>query len=101
MNGTLKGDRARLAAIARQAMIERGLEADFPPPVQQELAAIHGPAGPTDGVRDLRDRLWASIDNDDSRDLDQLTVAEDLRGGRVGLPVGGAGGGRLGEDDER
>lgn len=74
-------DRATLAAIARQAMIERGLEPDFPPAAQQELAAISRPAEATNGVRDLRDRLWASIDNDDSRDLDQLTVAEALEGG--------------------
>ena len=75
-------DRATLAAIARQAMIERGLEPDFPLAAKQELAAIGGPAKATDNVRDLRDRLWASIDNDDSRDLDQLTVAESLTGGR-------------------
>ena len=68
-------------------MIERGLEPDFPPAAQQELAAIGGPADATDGVRDLRDRLWASIDNDDSRDLDQLTVAESLAGGRVRILV--------------
>ena len=80
-------DRATLAAIARQAMIERGLEPDFPPAALQELAAIGGPAGATDDVRDLRDRLWASIDNDDSRDLDQLTVAESLAGGRVRILV--------------
>ena len=80
-------DRSTLAAIARRAMIERGLEPDFTPAEQQELAAIGGPAGATDGVRDLRDRLWASIDNDDSRDLDQLTVAESLAGGRIRLLV--------------
>ena len=80
-------DRAILAAIARQAMIERGLEPDFPPAAQQELAAIGGPAGATADVRDLCDRLWASIDNDDSRDLDQLTVAESLAAGRVRILV--------------
>src|ERR1039458_3655401 len=80
-------DRATLAAIARQAMIERGLEPDFPPAAQQELAAISGPAGATNDVRDVRDRLWASIDNDDSRDLDQLTVAESLAGGPVRILV--------------
>jgi len=80
-------DRATLAAIARQAMIERGLEPDFPPAAQQELAAISGPAGATADVRDLRDRLWVSIDNDDSRDLDQLTVAESLADGRVRILV--------------
>jgi exoribonuclease-2 len=35
----------------------------------------------------MRDRLWASIDNDDSRDLDQLTVAESLDGGSVRILV--------------
>ena len=80
-------DRATLSAIARQAMIERGLEPDFPPAALQELAAIGGPAGATGDVRDLRDRLWASIDNDDSRDLDQLTAAESLAGGRVRILV--------------
>lgn len=80
-------DRATLAAVARRAMIERGLEPDFPPAAQQELAAIHGPAGATGDVRDLRDRLWASIDNDDSRDLDQLTVAEPLADGRIRILV--------------
>jgi exoribonuclease-2 len=38
-------------------------------------------------VRDLRDRLWASIDNDDSRDLDQLSVAEPLQGDAVKVLV--------------
>ena len=80
-------DRAILASIARRAMLERGLEPDFPAAAQQELAAIGGPAGATDGVRDLRDLLWVSIDNDDSRDLDQLTVAESLAGGRVRILV--------------
>jgi len=80
-------DRATLAAIARQAMIERSLEPDFPPAALQELAAIGGPAGATNDVRDLRERLWASIDNDDSRDLDQLTVAESLAGERIRILV--------------
>ena len=80
-------DRITLAALARQAMMERGLEPDFPAAAQRELAAISGPAGATSDARDLRDRLWASIDNDDSRDLDQLTVAESLAGGRVRILV--------------
>ena len=63
-------------------MLERGLIPDFSPAEVAELAEIHLPA--TDGrVRDLRGLLWASIDNDDSRDLDQLTVAEALPGGAV------------------
>jgi len=80
-------DRATLAAVARQAMIERGLEPDFPLAAQKELATLVASARATDGLRDLRDRLWASIDNDDSRDLDQLTVAESLAGGQVRILV--------------
>ncbi|HKO54450.1 MAG TPA: RNB domain-containing ribonuclease [Thermoanaerobaculia bacterium] len=72
----------RLDQIAEQAMRDRGLEPDFSPEVEQQLAGIDAPAD-ADGVRDLRELLWCSIDNDDSRDLDQLTVAEDLGGGRV------------------
>jgi exoribonuclease-2 len=79
--------RTTLAAIARRAMLDQGLEPDFPSAAQQELAAMTGPAGPVPGLRDLRDRLWASIDNDDSRDLDQLTAAESLAGGRVRIQV--------------
>jgi VacB/RNase II family 3'-5' exoribonuclease len=80
-------DRATLAEIAQRAMVERGLEPDFPPEVQRELSAIIGPAPPVAGGRDLRDRLWSSIDNNDSRDLDQLTVAEPLVDGRVRVLV--------------
>ena len=87
MNRSSQGDRAILAAVARQAMIERGLEPDFSPTVQQELATINGPADATSNLRDLRNCLWASIDNDDSRDLDQLTVAESLAGARVRIRV--------------
>src|ERR1035438_4313477 len=87
LNPSSKGDRATLAGIARQAMIERGLEPDFPPAALRELAAIDRPAEETSDLRDLRERLWASIDNDDSRDLDQITVAESLAGGRVRILV--------------
>ena len=65
-------------------MIEHGLEPDFKPEVEQQLAGINGPAHEDDSsIRDLRKLLWCSIDNDDSRDLDQLTVAEDLGGGSI------------------
>ncbi len=80
-------DRDTLAAIARRAMLERGLEPDFPPAAQREAAAMSRPADATGGIRDMRDRLWVSIDNDDSRDLDQLTVAEPLAGERVRILV--------------
>ncbi len=80
-------DRGVLAGIARKAMIESGLEPDFPPAGLQELTAFASPACAAADMRDLRDRLWASIDNDDSRDLDQLAVAESLSGGRTRLLV--------------
>jgi exoribonuclease-2 len=74
--------RAILQGIARRAMLERGLAPDFPPAALAELDGIHGPATHAEAAtRDLRSLLWCSIDNDDSRDLDQLTVAEALPGG--------------------
>lgn len=82
-----KEDRACLATIARRAMIDRGLEPDFPAAALQEMSRIHRAAQAGPGIQDLRDRLWASIDNDDSRDLDQLTVAEPLEGGRTRILV--------------
>jgi VacB/RNase II family 3'-5' exoribonuclease len=80
-------DRTTLYAIARRAMIERGLEPDFPPAAQREALAMSRPADANGDLRDLRDRLWVSIDNDDSRDLDQLTTAESLAAGRVRILV--------------
>lgn len=77
-----------LRAIAHQAMIDRGLEPDFPAEALQQLKAIQGPARDSDhAIRDLRNLLWCSIDNDSSRDLDQLTVAEKLSDGRVKILV--------------
>lgn len=77
-----------LRAIAHKAMVDRGLEPDFPPEAIQQVNGIQGPARETDHtVRDLRSRPWCSIDNDTSRDLDQLTVAEKLPMGRVKVLV--------------
>ena len=80
--------RVELSEIARRVMVERGLEPDFPSDAQAELRRIRGPApaaGP--GVRDLRDLLWCSIDNDDSRDLDQLSVSQQMPSGGVKVLV--------------
>jgi VacB/RNase II family 3'-5' exoribonuclease len=66
-----------LVAAARQAMIERGFHPDLPPQVSAQAGALPDnplPA-PNGGVRDLRGLLWSSIDNDTSRDLDQIEVA--------------------------
>lgn len=69
--------RSILKRIAHQAMIERGLSPDFPVQVLSQLNGIYEPAMRTKkSVHDLRKLLWCSIDNDDSLDLDQVTVAE-------------------------
>jgi VacB/RNase II family 3'-5' exoribonuclease len=77
-----------LRAIARKAMKDRGLEPDFPSDALLQLKSIAGPARETTkSIRDLRSLLWCSIDNDTSKDLDQLTVAEKLPDGRVRVLV--------------
>jgi exoribonuclease-2 len=82
------GQRATLQRIARRAMTDRGLLPDFSRAALAELDRIQAPPARTDGAaRDLRDLPWASIDNDDSRDLDQLTVAQTLPDGAVKILV--------------
>jgi exoribonuclease-2 len=68
-----------LAAAARQEMLDRGFEPDFSPQVQNQLSQIE--EEPEPGLRDLTSLLWSSIDNDDSRDLDQIEWAERKPGG--------------------
>jgi VacB/RNase II family 3'-5' exoribonuclease len=81
--------RSLLQNIARQAMIERGLLPDFSPAALVELDKIQAPGvfKNDETFVDLRETLWASIDNDDSLDLDQLTVAQALQGGAVKILV--------------
>lgn len=83
MNENLShGHRDELRAIARRAMAERGLLPEFSAAALAETASARPATGVgAAGVRDLRDRLWCSIDNDDSRDLDQLSVAEPQKDG--------------------
>src|ERR1043165_5136410 len=80
-----------LQAMAQQIMLEHGFEPEFPAAAQQQLAAIQArppvPA-PSKDIRDLRGLLWSSIDNDTSRDLDQVEYAESLPDGTVRLLVG-------------
>ena len=63
-----------LAAAARQEMLDHGFSPDFPPETERQLAAMR--TEPDRGLRDLTGLLWSSIDNDDSRDLDQIEWAE-------------------------
>jgi VacB/RNase II family 3'-5' exoribonuclease len=80
-----------LQAVAKDIMRQYGFEPDFPAGVQQQLMDLRAhPPAITSGatVRDLRSQLWSSIDNDTSRDLDQIEVAEQLPNGSVKVLVG-------------
>jgi len=81
-----KDNRIVLQNIARKAMIARGLEPDFQEDVIAELLKISAPAvyNPTE-AKDMRNKLWCSVDNTDSLDLDQLSYAEQLPGNQVKL----------------
>jgi VacB/RNase II family 3'-5' exoribonuclease len=80
-----------LQAIAKQVMQQNGFDPNFSPQVPPQLASLkaHPPQlAAANGIRDLRDLLWSSIDNDTSRDLDQIEVAAQLPNGDVKVMVG-------------
>src|SRR5438094_10333169 len=80
--------RSILKSIARRAMLERGLLPEFSLQARAELDGIRGPATRAEqSTRDLQNLIWCSIDNDASRDLDQLTVAEAMPGGAAKILV--------------
>ncbi len=82
-------DRTRLEKIAHRAMLEHGMVPDFSQEALDELEKIGEPVifPEKEGVVDMRDLLWCSLDNDDSRDLDQLAASEDLGNGRVKILI--------------
>jgi VacB/RNase II family 3'-5' exoribonuclease len=80
-----------LQATARQAMLNNGFEPDFPAEIQQQLSQLKAqpPQAALGGnIRDLRNLPWSSIDNDTSKDLDQIEVAERLPNGQARVLVG-------------
>lgn len=80
-----------LQAAAKEIMLHYGFEPDFPPEVPRQLADLHAhpPQIAAGGqVRDLRNLLWSSIDNDTSRDLDQIEVADHSANGDVKIMIG-------------
>ncbi|TSA34784.1 MAG: RNB domain-containing ribonuclease [Porphyromonadaceae bacterium] len=82
-----RSHRAILRELAHIAMTDRGLLPDFSPEVLKELDDMQPASMEPGSIRDLRNLLWCSIDNNDSRDLDQLTVAESLSDGSVRVLV--------------
>jgi exoribonuclease-2 len=79
-----------LVAAAHAAMVEHGFQPDFPAGTDTQLAAIQAhPETPSiPGIKDLTSLLWSSIDNDTSKDLDQIEWAEQLPDGRIRVLVG-------------
>jgi len=64
-----------LRELAKRAMIERGFLAEIPKEARAEADTKKEPPFDALKIRDLRSWLWSSIDNDDSRDLDQIEYA--------------------------
>jgi VacB/RNase II family 3'-5' exoribonuclease len=85
MSSNSASGRQILRRLAQTAMLEHGLLPDFSAAAMRETSAFKGAANPPAAgeIRDLRHLLWASIDNDDSLDLDQLSVAEPRDGGAI------------------
>jgi len=79
-----------LVAAAHASMIEHGFQPEFSPDANAQLASIQAhPALPdAPGAQDLRHLLWSSVDNDTSKDLDQIEWAEQLPDGRIRVLVG-------------
>ena len=79
-----------LETRAHQAMLDAGFQPDFPPEVLREAQSAKLRPAESYGVPplDLRALLWSSIDNDSSRDLDQVEYVESLGDGAVRLLVG-------------
>lgn len=80
-----------LQALAKQCMIEHGFQPDFPAAAKLQMDAViaHPPQATTSAsIRDCRDLLWSSIDNDTSRDLDQVEVAQRLPDGTTKVLIG-------------
>ena len=73
-----------MVQVARRVLQENGFATAFPPGIEASIPA----APPAEPARDLRDRAWSSIDNDESLDLDQIEVAEDLGGDAIRVLVG-------------
>jgi exoribonuclease-2 len=77
-----------LQRVAHRALHDRGLLGEFDAFALEQLDGIRGPSEENGAdIRDLRGLPWCSIDNDESKDLDQLSAALDLGDGSVRIFV--------------
>ena len=77
-----------LLNIARLAMMTRGLEPDFSDAALNKLSGIsEASVAGDESLTDLTHLPWCSIDNDDSLDLDQLSVSEPMTEGAVKILI--------------
>lgn len=81
--------RVNLQAAARESMLEHGFHPDFSAKVKKEVQLLQAGAQVSrpDGALDLRQSLWSSIDNDTSRDLDQIEFAQEMKDGAVRIQI--------------
>jgi exoribonuclease-2 len=79
-----------LRSVAVTAMVQNGFEPEFSPAVMREVRSLDDPSGDPlpPGCHDLRALLWSSVDNRESRDLDQIEVAEQLADGTIRIRIG-------------
>ncbi|MDB4905362.1 MAG: ribonuclease [Gemmatimonadetes bacterium] len=76
---------SEIVEAARRAAIDNGFEPDPDPAALAEAARATLDTSPRAGIRDTRDLPWSSIDNRETRDLDQLEWAEELPDGGIRL----------------
>ena len=78
-----------LSAAARRSMLAHGFEPDYPPAIAAQLEQLRAhPPQADPSARDMRSMLWSSIDNDTSKDLDQIEYVEALPNGATRLLIG-------------
>jgi exoribonuclease-2 len=83
----MRGKTFDLELLAKHILQEKGFQPEFSQAALRQLDAILAPAPPPPHAEDLTSLLWCSIDNDDSRDLDQLTYAQKRTDGRIAIWV--------------
>ncbi|HEY2366566.1 MAG TPA: RNB domain-containing ribonuclease [Polyangiaceae bacterium] len=87
MSTKVTSDSFDVRAVALRVLAENGFEADSKA-AHAEAEKLSEDVTPTKGVRDMRDVAWSSIDNEQSRDLDQIEAIQETAGGGTKIFVG-------------